>query len=635
MSNSGRIFGPDSQVMLSQIKDPEKIVDFTLSHLSLNVEEAQKLLEKKSLNELLDEIYLELSKKIEINKVQEKIQLNARESINKSQREYYLREQLKAIQKELGDDVDSDMDLVRIKIDKSLMPEEAKSEALKQFKRLEKIPPDSMEHTVLRNYLDWILALPWGKFTTDKLDILNAKKILDKDHFGLDDIKERVLDFLSVKSLKTDCNTPILCFVGPPGVGKTSLGQSIARSIGRNFCRLSVGGIHDESEIRGHRRTYVGSMPGRFIQSIRKAGSCNPLIMIDEIDKVGNDHRGDPASALLEVLDPEQNNTFYDNYLGINFDLSKVLFITTANDLSTIPGPLRDRMEVIEISGYTQNEKIEIAKRHLIPKSIKNYGLETYKINLSDKALEVIVKKYTREAGVRQLERLIQKLCAKFVRGLLEQKKELLFEPENISKYLGTPPPPQHASLHKHRIGVSNGLAWTPYGGEVLQVEAILVPEGKGKLILTGQLGSVMKESAQAALTYARAHANKFKIPKKIFSTYDLHIHVPAGAVPKDGPSAGITLLSAILSALTLRPVNSDYAMTGELTLQGEILAIGGLKEKILAAKQEGLKNIIIPKPNAADLTNLGEIKKGVNIILVEDVNEILDVVLMAKETQT
>lgn len=634
MSNSGKIFGPDSQLILSQIKDPEKIVDFTLSHLNLNVEEAQNLLEKRSLIELLDEIYNDLLKKVEISKVQEKIQVNARESINKSQREYYLREQLKAIQKELGDDVDSDIEFLRKKLNESPINEEARSEAHKQFKRLEKIPPDSMEHTVLRNYLDWILALPWGKYTTDKLDISKAKKILDNDHYSLDEIKDRILDFLSVKALKNDCNAPILCLVGPPGVGKTSLGQSIARSIGRKFCRLSVGGIHDEAEIRGHRRTYVGSMPGRFIQSIRKAGSCNPLIMIDEIDKVGSDHRGDPSAALLEILDPEQNNTFYDNYLGINFDLSKVLFITTANDLSTINGPLRDRMEIIELSGYTSDEKIEIAKRHLIPKAIKNYGLKEYKINISTNALQEIVTKYTREAGVRQLERLIQKLCAKFARTLLEEKKEVTFEIQNIAKYLGAPPPSQHTSLHKHRIGVSNGLAWTPYGGEVLQVEAILVPGGNGKLLLTGQLGNVMKESAQAALTYSKAHADKFGIPKEIFSDYDLHIHVPAGAIPKDGPSAGITLLSAILSSLTLRPVNSDYAMTGELTLQGEILAIGGLKEKILAAKQEGLKNIIIPKPNAVDLTKLGKIKKGINIILVENVNEILDEVLMAKTTQ-
>jgi len=628
MSNAGKIFGPDTQIIVSQMKDPEKVVDFTLSHLNLDVIESQELLEETSLLNLLEKIYINLTQKLEVSKVQEKIQTNARDSINKSQREYYLREQLKAIQKELGEDTDTDLELIKKQLEESPLTQEAYSEAYKQFRRLEKIPPDSMEYTVLRNYLDWIISLPWGTFTKDSLSIPIAKKILDEDHHGLEDVKDRILDFLSVKTLKEDCNTPILCLAGPPGVGKTSLGQSIAKSMGRKFCRLSVGGIHDESEIRGHRRTYVGSMPGRLIQAIKKAGSANPLIMIDEIDKIGNDFKGDPSSALLEVLDPEQNSTFYDNYLGISFDLSKVLFITTANDLSTIPAPLRDRMEIIELSGYTHNEKIEIAKKHLVKKSIKNYGLESKNLKIDSDVLDEIATKYTREAGVRQLERLILKLCAKFARSIIEENKPINFTTKNLSKYLGNPLIHHHNLLHKNRIGVSNGLAWTPYGGEVLQVETQLMP-GTGRLILTGQLGDVMKESAQAALTYARAHAENFKISQKSFTDCDLHIHLPAGAIPKDGPSAGITLLSAVLSALTLRPINGDFAMTGELNLQGEVLPIGGLKEKILAAKQEGLINIIIPKSNAQDLDKLGDARKGLNIFLVDNVTEVLDKVLM------
>ncbi len=630
MSSSGKIFGPDSQVILSQIKDPEKIADFILSHLSLTVSQAQGLLEKKLISDLLDGIYKELDTEIEISKVQETVISSARDSINKSQREYYLREQLKAIRKELGEDNDSEVDDLQKKLEIAKLSPEAELEAKKQLKRLEKIPSDSMENTVIRNYLDWVLNLPWGVYTDDNLDIANAKQTLDNDHFGLQDVKERILDYLSVRSLKNDCHTPILCFTGPPGVGKTSLGQSIAKSMGRKFFRISLGGVHDESEIRGHRRTYVGAMPGRFIQAIRKAGTNNPLIMIDEIDKIGRDQRGDPAAALLEVLDTEQNKNFYDNYLGIGFDLSKVLFIATANNLNTIPEPLRDRMEIINISGYTHDEKLEIAKKHLVNKSLKNFGLDAKKVKIPAKVLDIVVNKYTREAGVRQLERLIQKLCAKYARSLVEEKKEVSFTPENITNYLGTFPVPSYANFHKDRIGVTNGLAWTPYGGEVLQVEAMLMP-GTGKLILTGQLGDVMKESAQAALSYARANSNKFDIPKELFTNFDLHIHLPAGAIPKDGPSAGITLLSSILSALTKRPVNCQFAMTGELNLQGEVLPIGGLKEKILAAKQEGLANIIVPRLNEQDLESIGDIKKGINIFLVDNVSEVMDKVLKIK----
>jgi ATP-dependent Lon protease len=630
MSNSGRIFGPDSQFILSQVKDPEKVVDFILSHLNLTVTKAQELLEQTSILSLLEKVHNALSAEMETSRIHEKIMSSTRDSINQSQQEYYLREQLKAIKKELGEDNDHELEELGAKIAALPLPQDVRQEAMRQLKRLDRIPPDSMENTVLRNYLDWVAELPWGKFTQDNLDISHAKSVLDEDHFGLDEVKERVLDYLSVHSLKDNATAPILCFAGAPGVGKTSLGQSIAKSMGRKFIRISLGGAHDEAEIRGHRRTYVGAMPGRLIQAIRKAGSSNPLIMIDEIDKIGRDHRGDPAAALLEVLDPEQNKTFHDNFLGFNFDLSKVLFVATANDVSQMSEPLRDRMEVIHVSGYTLEEKKEIAKKYLITKALKNCGLEAKNIQISDKVIEIMVNKYTREAGVRQLERLVQKLCSKYARAYVQSKEELVFTPENIQDHLGTFLVPNSTRKKHDRIGVSTGLGWTPYGGALLSVEAVLMP-GNGKLTLTGQLGDVMKESAQAALTYARAHADRFGITPQDFSAFDLHIHIPAGAIPKDGPSAGITLLSAILSAYTKRPVNSLFAMTGEVDLQGSVLPVGGIKEKLLAAKQEGLTNLIIPKHNEHDLKSLGEAQKDLNIILVEDVDEVLNHVLMPK----
>ena len=629
LSSAGKIFGPDFQVLLSQIDDPQRIAEFVLSHLTMNTEQAQTLLEKKTVKELLEGIYENLSSEVEIGRAQDAIQNNTRESINKSQREYFLREQMKAIQKELGDDVESEVESMKQKVSQLPLSQEAKEEATRQIRRLERTSPDSMESTVLQNHVEWLLALPWGVFTKDNIDIKNAKKVLDDDHYGLEIIKDRILDFLSVKAMKTDCDTPILCFAGPPGVGKTSLGKSIARCLGRKFFRLSLGGVHDESEIRGHRRTYVGSLPGRFIQAIRSAGSSNPLIMIDEIDKIGSSQRGDPSSALLEVLDPEQNSSFYDNYLGIHFDLSRILFITTANDLTSIPGPLRDRMEIIQLPGYIVEEKAEIAKRHLIPKAIKNTGLQDKKIKINQDVINGIITNYTRESGVRELERYMYKLCSKFARALLENKKDTKFTKDNLHKYLGPRKIAEEDNNHDNKVGVTNGLAWTPYGGEVLQVEAVLM-HGKGRLILTGQLGDVMKESAQAALTYAKSHANVFGIAEKLFDEYDLHIHLPAGAIPKDGPSAGITLLSSVLSVYTGRAVNADFAMTGELNLQGDVLPIGGLKEKILAAKRRGLKNIILPKSNKKDLTeNDNKIYNGINVIWVEDVKDVLDKVLL------
>ena len=628
ISSSGREFGPDFHVILSQIQEPERFADFVLSHLNLKTSEAQELLEKETLFELLQKIAIHLKKEMTESTVKEKIQTNARESINQSQREYYLREQLKAIQKELGEESESEMEDLKKKALEAPLSKEAGEEVKRQLRRLEKTSPDSMEATVLRNHIEWILALPWGKFTTDKIDIAKAKAILDEDHYGLDEIKERILDYLSVRQLKEDCNTPILCFAGPPGVGKTSLGKSIARSLGRKFFRLSLGGVHDESEIRGHRRTYVGSIPGRFVQAMRTAGTMNPLIMIDEIDKIGNSQRGDPSAALLEVLDPEQNDSFYDNYLGIHLDLSKVLFITTANDLSTIPGPLRDRMEIINISGYSIEEKVEIAKKHLIGKAIKNDGLEGRGFSLKDEIISDLVEEYTREAGVRELDRYIHKLCSKFARSFVEGNKKIKFTKTNLRDFLGPRKSAYERAITDNRIGVTNGLAWTQYGGEVMQVEAVLMP-GSGKLILTGHLGDVMKESAQAALTYVKSHAKTFDLDKEIFEKNDLHIHLPAGAIPKDGPSAGVTLVTSMLSALTNRPINGHFAMTGEVNLQGNVMPIGGLKEKILAARRRGVTNIILPKSNQEDLIGEESVFKGMKVMWVDEVEQVLDHVLM------
>jgi ATP-dependent Lon protease len=628
MASSGRMFSPDFQAILAQIQDPERIADFILSHLNLTVVQAQALLEKENIAQLLEGIYDFLHSEFEINSMQERIRTNARDSINKSQREYYLREQLKAIQKELGEEGDVETDDLKAKVAKLSAFPEAHLEAQRQVRRLEKTPPDSMEATVIRNYLEWMVAMPWGHVTQDNISLEHAKKILNDHHYGLEEVKERILDYLSVRFLKQDCHTPILCLLGPPGVGKTSLGKSIAECLGRTFFRISLGGVYDESEIRGHRRTYVGAMPGRFVQAVRKAGSCNPVIVIDEIDKLGMSNRGDPSAALLEVLDPEQNNEFYDNYLGVHFDLSKVMFIATANDISGIPGPLRDRMEIIQLSGYTQEEKIQIAKTHLVGKTLKNTGLEHKGFEISDKTLSALINHYTREAGVRDLERNIQKICSKYARALVETNTTLRINEENVHEYLGPTKTYSETIKLGHKIGVTNGLAWTPYGGDVLQVEAVLMP-GSGKLLMTGQLGDVMKESAQAAMTYAKSHGDIFGIDKKHFTEFDLHIHLPAGAIPKDGPSAGITLLASILSAYTNRAINGEFAMTGELNLRGEVLPIGGVKEKILAAKQHGLKNIIIPKSNQKDLAGLDKLYEGLQILFVENVSEVLDHVLM------
>ena len=634
MATSGHSFNPDFHIILSKMQDPEKIADFVLSHLNLTVEQGQHLLETTSLRELLETIYHYLTQEIEVAEIQEKIRSNAREAMNRAQKEYYLREQLKAIKQELGEDDLEEIEQMHEKLKALPGKEEIKEEVERQINRLERTAPDSLEATVTRNYLEWIFSLPWGKETEDNLDIKHAKQILDENHYGLKDIKERILDFISVRNLKHDGYAPILCFVGPPGTGKTSLGSSIAKSLGRKYVRISLGGVKDEAEIRGHRRTYVGAMPGRFAQAIRKAGSINPLLVIDELDKLGSDFRGDPSAAMLEVLDPQQNNSFYDNYLGVPFDLSKILFIATANDLESIPSPLRDRLEVIELSGYTLNEKIHIAKRHLIQKAFTDTGLENHNITISDEVIEDLIANYTRESGVRQLERIIRKLCSKKARALVEDNKEIVFTKDNIEDFLG---PRQFIddgdADHEGHIGISNGLAWTAYGGEILKIEAVLM-QGTGKLMLTGQLGDVMKESAHAALSYARSHAKDFGIDNKVFKTHDLHIHVPAGAIPKDGPSAGITMLTSILSALTKRPIDAKYAMTGELNLRGEIMRIGGLKEKILAAKRNNLSYVIAPYKNKNDLRDLENIVEGIDIIWVHHANEVLDRVLAKPQKQ-
>ena len=628
MASSGNSFSPDFHIILSKMQDPSKICDFILSHLSLSVEISQELLEQNCQSELLSTINDLLCKEIEETEVQEKIRNNARDSMNQSQKEFFLREQLKAIKKELGEDDADDAEQFRDKLTALPVGDEVRSEIKKQINRLEKTSQDSMEAQVIRNYLDWALDMPWGKYTTDNLDINHARQVLDEDHYGLKDIKERILDFISIKNLKDDGHTPILCFAGPPGTGKTSLGKSIAKSLGREYFRVSLGGVKDEAEIRGHRRTYVGAMPGRFIQGMRKAGSMNPVIIIDELDKIGSDFRGDPSAAMLEVLDPNQNTTFYDNYLGLPFDLSKVIFIATANSLDSISEPLKDRMEIITLSGYTQEEKLNIAKNYLIEKAINETGLEHKNLTIDDDIIEDIIESYTKEPGVRELERMIKKLCSKAARSFVETQKVPKFKKSKIESFLGPKRFIQDYEAKDHQIGICNGLAWTAYGGEIIKIEAVLMA-GKGGLILTGQLGNVMKESAQAALSYAKSHAKDFGISNKIFEQNDIHIHVPAGAVPKDGPSAGITMLSAILSVLTSRPINAGYAMTGELNLQGDIMPIGGLKEKILAAKRNGFASVILPFRNQNELQEFADVVKGIELIWVKEASDVINRVLM------
>jgi ATP-dependent Lon protease len=556
--------------------------------------------------------------------------------LNKNQKEFYLRQQLKAIQRELGeaDGKTAEIEELRRRVDEAKMPPEALKAAEHELDRLRMIPPESAEHTVVRTYLEWLVSLPWAVSTEDNLDLHHARSVLDEDHFDLEKIKERILEYLAVRQLRRDPKSPILCFVGPPGVGKTSLGRSIARAMGRKFVRLSLGGIRDEAEIRGHRRTYIGALPGRIIQNIKNAGSNNPLFMFDEIDKLGMDFRGDPASALLEVLDPEQNNSFQDHYLDVPFDLQRVMFVTTANVLDPIPAPLRDRMEVIELVGYTEEEKLEIARRHVIPKQLRENGLTPENLRIDDAAVIQIVRFYTREAGLRNLEREVGRVCRKVARAITEGRTEpVTLKAENVREYLGPEKFFSETSERAEQPGVAIGLAWTPNGGDILYVESTRMA-GKKTLTLTGQLGDVMKESAQAALSYIRSRADRLGIAPEFYESSDIHVHVPAGAIPKDGPSAGVTIASSLASLLTARPVRANVAMTGEITLRGRVMPVGGIKEKVLAAKRAGIQTVILPRRNEKDLEDVPEAaRRAMGFVFVDTMDEVLDHALEPRES--
>lgn len=631
----GKTILPDIMVVIENLDDPGRLADLVASNLGLKTEQAQEILEISDPIQRLKRVSDILGREIELLIVQQKIQSEARGEIDKTQREYYLREQLKAIQKELGDfdERAEEAREFRKKIDDARMPEKVLREAEKQLKRLEKMHPDSAEAATIRTYLDWLVELPWARSTKDNLDIKGAKKVLNDDHYDLEKVKERILEYLSVRKIKENMKGPILCFIGPPGVGKTSLGRSIARALGREFVRMSLGGVRDEAEIRGHRRTYVGALPGRIIQGIKQAGTNNPVFMLDEIDKVGTDFRGDPSSALLEVLDPEQNFAFADHYLSVPFDLTSVMFITTGNLADTIPGPLKDRMEIIYLSGYTEEEKLGIARKYLLPKQLEEHGLTSKIVTILDTGLKALISQYTREAGVRNLEREIANLCRKVAKRIAEGKeKKFEITNKNLHNFLGSPKFLSEEEMEHDEIGVSTGLAWTEAGGDIIYIEATTM-KGKGSLTLTGQLGDVMKESAQAALSYIRSKAKILGINEDVFSQTDVHIHVPAGAIPKDGPSAGITLATALASVFTGKPVNKNIAMTGEVTLRGRVLPIGGLKEKSLAAKRMGIKKIILPKRNKKDIDDIPKyIKKDMEFIYAETMDQVLKVALIDKK---
>ncbi|MFA7347748.1 MAG: endopeptidase La [Desulfurivibrionaceae bacterium] len=618
---------------LESLSDPFYISYLVISQLNLTPVEEQELLEIRPGKALMHRTARELNKRLETAEMSQDIQKSIKEDTDQKQREFFLRQQLKAIRKELGEEEENlDLKELREKFAQTELPQEAKSTAEKELDRLVRISPSSPEYTVSRTYLDWLLDLPWLKSTPDSLDIVKAQQVMDEDHYGLEEIKKRIIEFLAVRKLKQDMHGPILCFVGPPGVGKTSLGQSIARSMGRKFIRISLGGVRDEAEIRGHRRTYIGALPGRIIQSLRKAGANNPLFMLDEIDKLGMDFRGDPSSALLEVLDPEQNFTFADHYLEIPFDLSKVMFITTANLLDNIPVPLRDRMEVIELSGYTHDEKLNIAKRHLLPKQLEAHALSDNDLKIDDQAIRMIIRSYTREAGVRNLERKLAAVCRGVAKEIVTGKTgTTLVDKANLATYLG---PLQFFPETKARTwgpGLATGLAWTPVGGELLFIEVAKM-KGKGGLTMTGKLGDVMKESATAALTYIRSHAKELGVDEAIFAKIDLHIHVPEGAIPKDGPSAGVAMVTALTSLLTGRTVSKDMAMTGEITLRGDVLPVGGIKEKVLAAVRAGIREIVLPALNEKDVVEIPDnVKEDIRFHLVQDIKEALGL-LLAKE---
>jgi ATP-dependent Lon protease len=629
--NLGKPISPEVIVIANNMEEPGRLADLTASNLDLKVEGAQAILEALDPVDRLRRVHELMTKELEVLTMQQEISSQAKGEMDRSQREYFLRQQLKAIQAELGEgnELGEEVAQLRDKATKARMPKPVMEGVERQLKKLERMHPDAAETATLRNWLDWMVTLPWGKATKDSLDLKEAQRILDEDHYGLEKVKERIVEYLAVRKLKDKAKGPLLCFVGPPGVGKTSLGRSIARALGRKFVRLSLGGVKDEAEIRGHRRTYVGSMPGRIVQGIHQAGANNPVFMLDEVDKIGADFRGDPSSALLEVLDPEQNNTFRDHYLGVPFDLSNVMFICTANLTDTIQPAFLDRMEVIRLSGYTGDEKLEIAKRHLVPKQLDEHGLTPEHLVFTDPALRAVVESYTREAGLRNFEREIATVTRKVARRVAEgETGTVRVTPGSLQRYLGAPKTLPEERLKKDETGIATGLAWTATGGDVLFVEATVM-KGKGRLTLTGQLGDVMKESAQAALSWIRAHAQQLGLREEIFGAHDVHVHVPEGAIPKDGPSAGVTMATALVSAFTGRPVRASIAMTGEITLRGNVLPIGGLKEKILAARRAGIDTILCPKLNKKELDEVPALlRRGLSVHLVETVDEVLSLAL-------
>lgn len=626
---------PETMVSVVNLEEPGRLADIVASHLALRIEDKQSILEAVDIIKRLERLCALVAKELEIVELERKINIRVRKQMEKTQKEYYLREQIKAIQRELGekDERAAEGEEYREKIAEAKLPKEVEEKALKEVERLEKMPPMAAESAVVRNYIDWILALPWSKGTKDRLDINEAERILEEDHYGLKDPKERILEYLAIRKLAKKMKGPIICFVGPPGVGKTSLGRSIARALERKFVRISLGGVRDEAEIRGHRRTYVGALPGRIIQGMRNAGSKNPVFLLDEIDKMSMDFRGDPSSALLEVLDPEQNNAFSDHYIEVPFDLSNVMFITTANVQHNIPRPLLDRMELIHISGYTEEEKVQIALRHLVPKQVKEHGLTDDVVNISENTIRKIIREYTRESGVRNLERSIASLCRKTAKQIVAGKaKKVKISTQNLENFLGTPRYRYGVAELEDQVGVATGMAWTEVGGDTLAIE-ISMYRGNGKITLTGKLGDVMKESAQAGYSYVRSRANELSINEDIFEKNDIHIHIPEGAIPKDGPSAGITMACALASALTGYKVRHDVAMTGEITLRGRVLPVGGIKEKVLAAHRAGIKTVILPKDNRKDLDEVPvNVKKNLEFKLVDHMDEVLDLALNREE---
>lgn len=626
---------PEALITMEDMNDSDRFSDMVCSYMNLKIEEKQELLEAVSIKARLEKLLVLIKNELEILKIERKIGSKVKSNIDKSQRDYYLREQIRAIQEELGEEDETQKEMTRYKnkISKAKLPKEAKERALYELDRLKNSGPYSSEGGIIRTYIDWILDLPWNQFTKDNNDITRAREILEAEHYGLKDVKDRIIEYLAVKATKDSIKGPILCLVGPPGVGKTSIAKSVAHALDRNFVRMSLGGVRDEAEIRGHRRTYLGAIPGRIIYGMRQAKSSNPLFLLDEVDKMAQDFRGDPADALLEVLDGEQNSTFRDHYLELEYDLSKVMFITTANNLDTIPRPLLDRMEVIEVSGYTYEEKLNIAKRHLIPKELKEHGLEKKEIKFSDDAIKAIIDGYTLESGVRNLERNIASVIRKGIAKLLETKrKSMTINPKIVEEFLGHPRFTYDQADKEDKVGVVTGLAWTPYGGDILPIE-VQVMEGSGKLELTGSLGEVMKESAKAAYSYIRSQAKDFQVPEDFYKTKDIHIHVPEGATPKDGPSAGITMATAMVSALANRKVSHEIAMTGEITLTGRVLPIGGLREKSLAAYRAGIRKIIIPKKNEVDLEKIPEsIMKDMTFVPVTQISEVIREAVLGEE---